>query len=76
MEKVINAETLEILRDALPRGAQKEIAIELGVSVQAISQFLRGKTRSEQIEIAVLEKVAEIRARKIKLYKKAGLTFK
>ena len=76
MKKGVNKEKLEVFRSLLPHGSQLEIAKELGISVQAVSQFLKGKSKSEQIEIAILKKIAEVRERKLSLYKKAGLEFK
>lgn len=76
MKKVINKEKLEVFRSLLPQGSQVEIAKELGVTVQSVSQFLKGKNKSERIETAILEKIAEVREKKLKLYKRAGLEFK
>ena len=73
MKKVVNTEKLEIYRSLFPHGAQKEIAVKLGVSVVAVSQYLKGQHRSERIEAAILEKIAEVKEARQRLLKRAGL---
>lgn len=73
MKKVANKEKLEIYRSLLPYGAQKEIATKLGVSVQAVCNYLKGRQGSERIETAILEKIAEVKEARQRLLKRAGL---
>lgn len=64
---------LQIYRSKLPHGTKKEIATKVGVSPQAVNNFLKGRNKSLRIENAILEKLAELRRDENLRMKKAGL---
>lgn len=73
MEKKSNSDILEIYRKSLPHGYIKKIAKESGVTVASVQCFLRGKTKSQKIELAILRKIAELKEEREELLKRAGL---
>ena len=69
----VKSETLELYSSLLPYGSQKEIAQRAGVTVQSVSLFLSGKTRSKRVEDAVLDYITEISQNRQAKLRKAGL---
>lgn len=69
----VDSETLALYRSMLPYGAQKEIAIRIGVREASISDFLAGRLHSWRIENAVLDYIADVRADRQAKLRKAGL---
>lgn len=52
------------IKKLIPRGYLKLIAAEIGVHPGSISRYLRSKTNNPQIEITLLEKIAQLSKRK------------
>lgn len=73
MKNIITKEMAELYRRSLPRGYQKKIAEELGVSHVSVSRFLARKNGSRRIENAILRTMEELEAERSELLKKAGL---
>lgn len=57
----------EEIRLKVPHGYQHKIAEKAGTSQAAVSKYLKGKSNSEKIEMAVLEILAELSQRKKQL---------
>lgn len=51
----LSKEERKKLRECLPRGAQSQIAKELGVSRQSICLYLKGKSNSLKVERALMK---------------------
>lgn len=73
MEKNVNKEILDFYRKSLPHGYKKKIAEELGVSASSIQSFLNGRSRSRQIENAILKTMVGLKEEREDLLKRAGL---
>jgi len=52
------------LKSKVPHGYGQKIADKAGVKKQAVSQFLNGKNDNVEIELAVLEILAELSEKK------------
>lgn len=73
MNKVYNAEDRELYKSMLPHGSITVIAERIGLSKQAVSQFLNGKTNSKTVENAVLDYIVELKQKRNAKLRKAGL---
>ncbi|MDL2319907.1 hypothetical protein LJC45_02105 [Alistipes sp. OttesenSCG-928-B03] len=64
---------VEVYKSMLPFGAISIIADRAGVSRQSVHAYLSGKSRSQRIEDATLNYLAELRKERKQKLKKAGL---
>lgn len=62
MKKVPTKEKLETYRAMLPYGTLKIVAERVGVTGQAVTNFLNGRNGSVRIENAILDVIAEVEA--------------
>ena len=73
MKAIVNREAPERYKSELPFGSGRKIAERAGVSPNSVTAFLKGRNKSYRIEKVVLEYIAELRAERKQLMKKAGL---
>lgn len=73
MKNISRNEILAIYRTSLPYGARIKISQKAGVSITSVHSFFSGRLKSERIEKAVLEYIADLRKERERLMKEAGL---
>jgi len=73
MKASIDKKTLELYQCYLPHGYKKKVAEKAGVSTISVSNFFTGKNKSERIESAILEVIAELKKERKEKLRAAGL---